>query len=276
MTEAMADKETFTLKETYSMEELLAIMRFLRSDQGCPWDREQSHESIQGNMLEEAYEAVDAIQSKDPDKLAEELGDVLMQVVFHAGIAQDAGHFDFDQVVSGICRKLISRHSHLFGSDQAHTPQEVLRTWEKNKQKEKGFDSISQSMRDMPRGMPALTRALKLQKKAANVGFDWPSLDGAREKILEEAREFFLEIDRDDKARAAEEGGDLLFAVVNSLRMLGIDPEAALTGCSQRFIRRFEAMESMAQSPLADMSLEEMDGLWDQAKAEEAEEDHET
>ena len=111
VTEEKPGKETFTLKETYSMEELLAIMRFLRSDQGCPWDREQSHESIQGNMLEEAYEAVDAIQSKDPDKLAEELGDVLMQVVFHAGIAQDAGHFDFDQVVSGICRKLISRHS---------------------------------------------------------------------------------------------------------------------------------------------------------------------
>jgi uncharacterized protein YabN with tetrapyrrole methylase and pyrophosphatase domain len=124
--------------------------------------------------------------------------------------------------------------------------------------------------------MPALTRALKLQKKAANVGFDWPSLEGAREKILEEAREFFLEIDRGDRDRAAEEGGDLLFAVVNSLRMLDIDPEAALTGCSQRFIRRFEAMESIAQSPLADMTLEEMDGLWDQAKAQEAEEDHET
>ncbi len=269
MTQTEIKEDTFTLKDHYSTGELLAIMAFLRSDQGCPWDRVQTHESIQGNMLEEAYEAVDAIQSGDPEKMVEELGDVLMQVVFHAGIAEDQGHFDFDQVVSGICRKLISRHSHLFGSDKAETPQEVLKTWEKNKRLEKGFESVSESMKAMPRGMPALTRALKLQKKAAHVGFDWPSLEGPLEKIREEAGEFFAEIDKGDLKRAGEEGGDLLFAVVNSLRVLGIDPEAALTACSQRFIQRFEAMESMAEEPLAGMSLEAMDGLWDQAKAQE-------
>ncbi len=266
----MTDREKrFPLKENYSMDELRAILAFLRSEEGCPWDRAQSHESIQGNMLEEAYEAVDAIQSGDPEKLVEELGDVLMQVVFHAGIAEEADDFSFDQVVSGICRKLISRHTHLFGSDKAETPELVLRTWEKNKRKEKGHRRTVDAMRDLPRGMPALTRAYKLQKKAADIGFDWPSLEGAKEKIKEEYDEFLAELDRGDEIRAREEAGDLLFAVVNILRMRAIDPEAALTGCSERFIRRFSAMEEAADregSSLARMSLEEMDGLWDEAK----------
>lgn len=271
MTEKRTGPERFQLKDHYSCHELLDLMAFLRSEEGCPWDRVQTHESIQGNMLEEAYEAVDAIQSRDPVKLKEELGDVLMQVVFHAGIAEEAGSFDFDQVVAGICRKLITRHSHLFGEDVAESPGQVLKTWEKNKRLEKGFVSVTESMRDLPRGMPALTRALKLQKKAADVGFDWPSIEGAREKILEETGEFFTELDRGDKARASEEAGDLLFAVVNSMRIMGLDPEAALTGCSERFIRRFETMEDLAEGPLAGMTLAEMDGLWDRAKVMEKE-----
>ena len=270
MAEVPLDDKQFTIKESYDLDELRAIIAFLRSEEGCPWDRVQTHESIQGNMLEEAYEAVDAIQSGDPGKLLEELGDVLMQVVFHADIAEEAGDFTFDELVSGICRKLISRHTHLFGSDRAETPELVLRTWEKNKRKEKGHRRIADGMRDLPRGMPALIRAYKLQKKAADVGFAWPSLDGAQEKVQEEYGEFLAEIDRGDEARTREEAGDLLFAVVNILRLLSIDPEAALTGCSERFIRRFSAMEEAAGRPLAGMTLEEMDALWEEAKRGEA------
>lgn len=267
-----AQDKGFVLKETYTMDELLELMDFLRSDRGCPWDRIQTHESIQGNMLEEAYEAVDAIQSGNPDQLREELGDVLMQVVFHSSMAGEAGRFTFEEVVSGICRKLISRHSHLFGEDQAKTPAKVLETWEKNKKIEKGFKSTSEAMRQVPRAMPALTRAFKLQKQAAHVGFDWPDVRGANEKILEEYQELLEEIEKADQARIHQEAGDLLFAVVNSLRLLGVDPEAALTACSERFVRRFSAMEAMAEergTGLKDMSLQAMDDLWNEAKRNE-------
>lgn len=267
-----AQDKGFVLKETYTMDELLELMDFLRSDRGCPWDRIQTHESIQGNMLEEAYEAVDAIQSGNPDQLREELGDVLMQVVFHSSMAEEAGRFTFEEVVSGICRKLISRHSHLFGEDQATTPAKVLETWEKNKKIEKGFKSTSEAMRQVPRAMPALTRAFKLQKQAAHVGFDWPDVRGANEKILEEYQELLQEIEKAEQARIHQEAGDLLFAVVNSLRLLGVDPEAALTACSERFVRRFSAMEAMAEergAELKDMSLQAMDDLWNEAKRNE-------
>jgi tetrapyrrole methylase family protein/MazG family protein len=263
---------TFTIKESYTMDELLEIMYFLRSDSGCPWDRAQTHESLQGNMLEEAYEAVDAIQSGDPNKLCEELGDVLLQVVFHAQMGNQAGTFNFTDVVSGICRKLISRHTHLFGSDTAHTPDAVLETWEKNKHQEKGFQSTSEAMRDVPRGMPALTRAYKLQTKAANVGFDWPSHEGAKEKIHEEMGELIAEVDQNDMGRMREEAGDVLFAVVNMLRLLKIDPESALIASSEKFVRRFEEMEQSAEQegrPLKDMTLDEMTVLYDAVKIHE-------
>ncbi len=280
--------EPFSLKEHYSVDELLRIMAFLRSDAGCPWDRIQTHESIQGNFLEEAYEAVDAIQQKDAEKLCEELGDVMMQVVFHAQIAAEAGEFAFEDVVSGICRKLICRHSHLFGDDIATTPEEVLKTWEKNKRAEKGFDGIVQELKDVPKAMPALTRSFKLQKRAARVGFDWPTVEGARTKMMEEMQELFAEVDdarrmpphseadqarrNDSQERIAEEAGDLLFAVVNVLRMLHVDPEAALNNASGKFIRRMTKMDEMARAAgarLEGMTLEAMDQLWNQAKAGE-------
>ncbi|NLZ99876.1 MAG: nucleoside triphosphate pyrophosphohydrolase [Clostridiaceae bacterium] len=300
--------DTFTLKLHYTVDELLHIMRFLRSDEGCPWDREQTHESIAGNMLEEAYEVVDAIMSGNKEDLCEELGDVLMQVVFHASMAEDEGLFDFDDVVSGICRKLISRHSHLFGDDQAKTPEEVLSIWNKNKDREKGFSSVRESMEAVSRALPALTRSLKLQKRAARVGFDWPDATGALNKIKEEYGELLdalaicrsIDASRADrqvevagilstsknpsddsdisqslysaKREAVEEAGDLLFAVVNALRLSGIDPETALTMSSEKFIRRFSEVERLALSDgrkLESMTLEEMDMLWKKTKAEE-------
>ncbi len=274
--------DALVLKERYTVDELLAIMAFLRSDEGCPWDRIQTHESIRGNLIEEAYEAVDAIRQKDVAKLSEELGDVMMQVVFHAQMAKESGSFTFDDVVSGICRKLISRHSHLFGDDVATTPHDVLDTWEKNKREEKGHQSIIQELKDVPISFPALMRSYKLQKRAARIGFDWPTIDGARDKIAEETDELFDEADKvisshetAAQERVFDEAGDLLFAVVNVLRMLKIDPEAALNASSEKFVRRFVVMDELAREEnrvLEEMTLEEMDRLWNRAKEIEREE----
>ncbi|MDD2426914.1 MAG: nucleoside triphosphate pyrophosphohydrolase [Eubacteriales bacterium] len=280
------DKE-FQQKDTYDIQDLLGLMIFLRSENGCPWDRAQDHETIQENMLEEAYEAVDAIQMQDEAKLCEELGDVLMQVVFHAQIAEENEAFDFSDVVTGICKKLISRHTHLFGDDCALTAEEGLDTWAKNKKIERNYDKASQMLTDVPRAMPALMRAAKLQKRAAKVGFDWPTPQGARDKMQEELAELEQELSRreevatpsQDKAveRAIQaEAGDLLFAVVNYLRLNKIEPESALSGCSDNFIRRFQSMEEIAAEEGVDidsgLSLKILDHYWDEAKRREREE----
>lgn len=272
-------KSDFKLQDHYSFQDLLDLMAFLRSPEGCPWDRVQSHDSIKGSMIEEAWEAVDAIESGKPDRLQDELGDVLLQVVFHAQIAQDQEEFNIDQVIAGLCRKLIRRHSHIFGQDHAEDPDTVLKTWAENKKVEKGLKTETDVLRDVPRHIPALSRAYKLQKKAAACGFDWPEISGAAAKIQEESEELMAVYEDPDtcpetaKQRLAEEGGDLLFAVVNVLRFMKIDPEIALNQANDKFIRRFAGMEDKAGAQghmLADLSLEEMDELWKQVKAEEA------
>lgn len=273
---------TFTVKDQYSIDELRTIMAFLRSENGCPWDKVQTHDSIKKNLLEEAYEAIDAIDSGMPEQLADELGDVLMQVVFHAQMASEQDQFDFDTVVSAICRKLISRHTHLFGEDQADTPDAVLDNWEKNKRKEKGHQNQSQVLQDVPRSLPALQRAFKVQQKAAQVGFDWDTAEGPREKIAEELQEIEEIIAQTKVAQAegrmtaeqagrevAAEVGDLLFAAVNYARHLKVQPELALTQTSDKFIRRFTQMEELAAEDgleLDDLSLSELDALWEAAK----------
>ncbi len=278
--------DTFTVKDHYSIDELRAIMAFLRSDRGCPWDRVQTHDSIKKNLLEEAYEAIDAIDSEKPERLCDELGDVLMQVVFHAQMASEKDQFTFDDVIAGICRKLISRHTHLFGQDQADTPEAVLDTWEKNKLKEKGLRSQSEVLQDVPRSLPALQRSYKVQQKAAQVGFDWDSPAGPRQKILEELAE--IEASVQDAAvqtaagtisheqggrLVAAEVGDLLFAVVNYARHLKVQPEMAASQSTDKFIRRFTRMEQLARAEglvFDNMTLNEMDELWAVAKQEEA------
>lgn len=271
-------KSDFVIKDHYSFQELLDLMAFLRGPQGCPWDRAQTHDSIKGSMIEEAWEAVDAIESGKPERLQDELGDVLLQVIFHAQIGQDAEEFNIDGVLAGLCRKLISRHTHIFGHDQAADPDTVLKTWADNKKVEKGLKSETDVLRDVPRHIPALSRSHKLQKKAAACGFDWPEVSGAADKIQEEAYELFAvyeDQELSDEARQkrlAEEGGDLLFAVVNVLRFLKVDPELALNQANDKFIRRFAGMEAKAEAQgqkLQDMSLEEMDALWEAVKAEE-------
>jgi tetrapyrrole methylase family protein/MazG family protein len=279
------NSDTFSLKDHYSIAELRTIMAFLRSDNGCPWDKVQTHDSIKKNLLEEAYEAIDAIESGDPGRMADELGDVLMQVVFHAQIASEKGEFDFDAVVSGICRKLISRHTHLFGSDRADTPEAVLDNWEKNKRREKGFASQSQVLKDVPRSLPALQRSYKVQQKAAQVGFDWESAEGPRAKIDEELAEIeeAIRLTRNLTAAGrltpeqagreiAAEVGDLLFAVVNYARHLKVQPEMALTQATDRFIRRFTEMEILAAEDGVDLDERtpaELDALWEAVKAGE-------
>ena len=284
--------ESFVIRNKYTMQDLIEIMAFLRSEQGCPWDRVQTHASLRKNLLEETYEAIDAIDSGRPEKLCDELGDVLLQVVLHAQLAMEAGQFDFSDVVSSISRKLISRHTHIFGEDRAETPEEVIETWEKNKIIEKGLSSQAQVLEDVPRSLPALQRSYKVQQKAAQVGFDWVDASGPRAKIDEELKEIEailassrqkvlagrLNPEAADKAVAAEVG-DLLFAVVNYARHLKVQPELALNGTTDKFIRRLSRVEELARlhdSNMADLDLAALDLLWEKAKTEErAGENHE-
>lgn len=272
---------SFQIKDRYSFEELCKIIAFLRGPEGCPWDRKQTHESLRSTMIEEAWEVVDAINSGRPERLMDELGDVLLQVVFHARMAAEEGSFTIDDVIAGLSRKMISRHTHLFGDDHAETPEEVLKTWEQNKMKEKGLENETAALREVPKSLPALTRAYKIQKRAANCGFDWADVSGAEQKITEETQEL-LSLAHDDSAKdkpgyrehLEEEAGDLLFAVVNTLRHLKIDPEIALTKAGDKFTNRFAKVEEKAEAEgrrLREMDLAEMDKLWDLVKEEEKE-----
>ncbi len=265
--------ESFRQKESFAMDKLLTLIDFVRSDGGCPWDRAQTHASLRQNLLEEAYETADAIDSGRPDRLCDELGDVLMQVVFHAQLAAEADLFDFNAVVSGICNKLISRHTHLFGADEAATPDAVIDNWEKNKRLEKGLQNQTQVLSDVPRSHPALLRSYKVQQKAAQVGYDWPDGEGPRRKILEELAELDVvtATDKDPvrQGKLEDELGDLLFSVVNLARHLRVQPELALARATDKFIRRFAAAETLAREQgdeLGSLTPEQLDALWQQAK----------
>jgi len=252
----------------YTLEDLVAIIKRLRGEGGCPWDRVQTHESLREAMLEEAYEAVDAIERKDTENLKEELGDVLMQVVFHAEIEEETGTFTIEDVIEGICKKMIYRHPHVFGDTKADTADEVLVNWEALKKAEKQITTQSEAMKQIPAALPALTRAKKVQKKAASVGFDFYETGQAMEKVREEVEELTEAIEQ-GLGTEEEEFGDILFAMVNISRFLKINPEFALTKATKKFINRFEYVENSALSEgktLSEMTLEEMDLLWDEAK----------
>ncbi len=254
-----------------TIQNLLEIMAQLRDPQsGCPWDVEQTFASIAPYTIEEAYEVADAIQRQAWSELREELGDLLLQVVFHARMAQEAGHFDFDDVVAAICDKLQRRHPHVFGTENSRRDALAQQmAWERDKAKERAGEPL---LDDIPLALPALKRSQKLQKRAASVGFDWPDEQGARQKISEELAELDAEIQRGEKARdkQIEELGDLLFAVTNLARKLGFDSEAALRHCNAKFQRRFALVEQGLQNEgktLEEASLEEMDARWNAAKS---------
>lgn len=242
-------------------------MRLLRSPGGCPWDRAQTHRSIRENMLEEAYEAADAIDRGDMDNLKEELGDVLLQVVFHARMAEEAGAFTLDDVADGICKKLIYRHPHVFGTTEAADGPEALSVWDAQKRAEKGQKTAADALEGVARALPALTRAAKLQGKAAKAGFDWKDAAPALDKLSEELEEFQSAVR--ESSNVEEELGDLLFAAVKAGRFAGVDGEMALQKACEKFIRRFRRVEQLAQGPLDGLDVPALEALWRRAKEEE-------
>ena len=257
----------FVRKPQYGYEDLLEIIRLLRSEDGCPWDKAQTHQSIRRGLLEEAYEAAEAIDNDDPALLREELGDVLMQVVFHADIESDAGRFTIDDVCDGVVKKLLFRHPHVFGSQHEDSPESVLVSWDKLKRQEKGQKTVADSMDSVARSLPGLWRAEKLQSKAASAGFEWPDVQGALDKLEEEVAELRRAVE--EGGAVPEELGDVLFAAVKVGRFCACDPEDAVNGTCEKFIRRFRAVENGAAAQgreVSQLSLEEMTALWDEAK----------
>ncbi len=262
-------------KERYNYNDLLKIMTMLRAPNGCPWDREQDHKSLKRYLIEESYEVLEAIDEESPSKLCDELGDLLLQVVFHSQIAKENGQFDFGDVIHGVSAKMVNRHRHVFGDEEAETSDDVMTIWEKVKKEEKGLKTQTQVLKEVPGNLPALMRSFKVQQKAAQVGFDWDDIKDAMLKVKEEFAELEQACQNENKANIEEELGDLLFAVVNVARFLKVQPELALTATVNKFIRRFEFVETRASEKgkkLDDMSLSEMDILWDQSKMNEREE----
>ena len=259
----------FKQKENYDIYDLIKIMELLRSENGCPWDREQNHESIRSNVIEEAYEVADAIDSGSKEMLVEELGDLLLQVVFHARMDEEAGGFNFDDVCDGICKKLVYHHPHVFGDTDADTSDQVLKNWDALKKKEKKQESFTDTLNSVPKAFPALMRSQKVQKRAARAGFDFDNKSDVYDKVAEEMVELSDADTLNDSKKVFEEYGDLLFSVVNLARFLNIDAEEALAASTDKFISRFEKVEQLAIERGIDMPntpITELDKLWDQAK----------
>lgn len=257
------------LKDKYKIEDLLEIIRRLREPDGCPWDRVQTHDSIKKDLIEEAYEAIEALDCKDDKMFANELGDVFLQVAFHSVLAEERDAFDFDVILKELCDKLITRHTHVFGENHAENAEEALATWEANKKKEKGQKSYSEIIRDIPKGLPALMSAEKVQKKAKRSGFDWDNTDDVFKKLREEIDELEDAFKNEPAERIAEEYGDVLFSMVNLGRFLNVTPEIELMAATKKFTDRFCEMERLAEaknSRLDELNLDEMNDLWEKAK----------
>ena len=249
--------------------DFLSIIEMLRGENGCPWDREQTHESIKNNLLEEAYEVVEAIEEDDIDSLIEELGDVLLQVVFHATIGKEDGYFDMNDIIDSISKKMIFRHPHVFGTDSKETSKEVLDSWEELKKKEKDFNTLTEEIEGIAKTLPALTKAHKVQKKVAKFGFDFEDINEAAAKVEEELKEVLDVYKSNNREMIINEIGDLIFACVNVSRMMSVDEEEALNKSIKKFIKRFAFIEKNVLDTgmnLKDVSIDEMNLLWEEAK----------
>ncbi|MBQ3903988.1 MAG: nucleoside triphosphate pyrophosphohydrolase [Eubacterium sp.] len=259
----------FEFKDRYDFNDLLSIITLLRAPGGCPWDREQTHFSIKKNFIEETYEVVEAINKESAEMLREELGDVLLQIALHCEMESEKGSFDFNDVVDELVKKLVIRHPHVFGNVVAENEEQALDSWNTAKAESKKQKSQTESMLSVPRELPALMRAQKIQHKAAKAGFDWDELGGAADKLYEELNELKLAISKGDSAEIEEEFGDVLFSCVNISRFLKLDSEEALTRSTDKFLSRFEIVEQLALEKgieLKEASIEVLDTLWEEAK----------
>jgi MazG family protein len=265
----MTDEQMISCSESgRQLERLRAIMHRLRAPGGCPWDAEQSHESLVPHLIEESYETIDAIQRSDHEHLKEELGDLLLQVVFHSEISEEAGRFNLDDVARGISEKLVRRHPHVFASSQVVDSDGVLKQWDEIKRAEKG-DGEKPYLHGVGKGLPGVLRAAKLQKKAAKIGFDWPVQSGVIAKIHEELLELQSAIDAQDLEAVSEEMGDLLFSVINLARFRRTDPEVLISNANAKFETRFGEMEKLLKSKgisLEAATVDEMGDAWEEAK----------
>jgi tetrapyrrole methylase family protein/MazG family protein len=252
-------------------EKLVGIMSALRGEKGCPWDKEQTRESLKPFLVEETYEVLEAIDERNPEKIKEELGDLLFQIIFHCQLAKERHEFDIGDVVRKISEKMIGRHPHVFGGAQYETSEEVLKQWEERKREEgKSRESI---LEGVPREMPSLLRAHRIQARAARVGFDWARVEDVLKKLDEELGEFREALEKKDQQEIEDELGDVFFVLVNISRFVGVNPEDALRKTISKFISRFRYIEMKAAEKgksLSQMSLEEMDALWEEAKGKDS------
>lgn len=261
--------EGFQFKEKYNCYDLVDIVSVLRAPGGCPWDAEQTHESIRKDFIEETYEVIEAINKKSPEMLREELGDVLLQVVFHTLIETEKGSFTFDEVCDEICKKLIIRHPHVFGDVNVSSTDEVLTNWDAIKMDTKNQKTVADTMESVPRELPALMRAGKIQKKASKAGYDWKDTEGILQKIREETLEVEEALKKGSKDNLEEEIGDLLFSVVNLARFTKTEAEEALTASTDKFMKRFTETERLAGEEgieIVNVPAEKFDELWEKAK----------
>ncbi|GGH88008.1 tetrapyrrole methylase family protein/MazG family protein [Pullulanibacillus pueri] len=249
---------------------LRQVIKTLRSPEGCPWDRKQTHESLRKYLIEEAYEVISAIDEQDDDHLVEELGDVLLQVLLHAQIGEDEGYFDISDVIKGLTEKMIRRHPHVFGDETAQTADEVRTRWEEIKKiEQQGQPQLTSIFSELEKGLPPLIMAHDIQKEAAKIGFDWPEKEMVWNKIYEELEECRQEVEKNDSGKLERELGDVLFSIVNLARVYAIDPSIALNTTNQKFMKRFKGIERVAHESgqsLHAMSLEEMDQIWENMK----------
>lgn len=268
----MTSKKHMHLRETAhtdtaAFERLRDIVELLRVE--CPWDREQTHASLRPCIIEEVYEVAEAIDKQDMDNLKEELGDVLLQIIFHASLARESGVFNYTDLVNEECEKMIRRHPHVFSDVESKTVDKVLEKWENIKRGEHLKTSHSEHLEGVPKALPALIRSRKVQEKAARIGFDWEDVSGALDKLSEELSELQQALESGNQAQAEEELGDLLFSVVNVSRFMKVNPEAALEATVEKFIRRFRHIEATVEArgvSLDEMELSEMDQIWEEAK----------
>lgn len=259
----------FEIKDEYNIEDLIRIVQVLRAPGGCPWDREQTHQSIKKNFIEETYEVIEAINKDDAEGLREELGDVLLQVLLHCQMESEKGVFDFNDVANDLCKKLVVRHPHVFGEKSAQNEAEALERWDEIKLKTKGMKKQGEAMIKVPREFPALMRAQKIQEKAAKAGFDWNDENGAIKKLFEEINELKTALSGGNQNEISDEMGDVLFSCVNISRFAKSDAEESLSASTDKFLSRYLIVEELAEQRCVNMKqapIEVLDELWDEAK----------